>query len=228
MTWIARHGHRPGPLASGIDFSNLVEESQVKKQSTVHRCPFWAGYLLASPLRKFQVNPYRLLQPYVREGMTVLDVGCAMGFFSLPVARLVGADGKVICVDIEERMLAVLKKRAARLGLSQRIIVRTCSAQSLAIDDWMNQVDVTLGMFVVHEIANTGMFFRQVSLALKPKGLLVMAEPKGHVSETEYGQTLAEGNLAGFEMVDTCRIRMARCSVLRKTNDQEGALGADE
>ena len=55
-----------------------------------HVCPFWVGYLLLSPVRKLITNPDRILEPYVRSGMTVMDAGTAMGFFSLPLAELVG------------------------------------------------------------------------------------------------------------------------------------------
>jgi len=40
-----------------------------------HVCPVWVGYLLASPLRKLLQNPDKILAPYVKPGMTVLDVG---------------------------------------------------------------------------------------------------------------------------------------------------------
>ena len=66
-----------------------------------HVCPFFMGYLLLNPLRKLLENPDRLLGPFVRPGMTVLEPGCAMGFFTLPLARMVGATGRVIAVDIQ-------------------------------------------------------------------------------------------------------------------------------
>ena len=65
-----------------------------------HVCPWWLGYFLASPLRKLMQNPDTILSGHISEGMTALDVGSAMGFFSIPMARLVGASGKVICVDL--------------------------------------------------------------------------------------------------------------------------------
>jgi len=55
-----------------------------------HLCPVWIGYLLASPVRKLSQNPRKILGPYVNEGMTVADIGCAMGFFSLPLAKQSG------------------------------------------------------------------------------------------------------------------------------------------
>ena len=56
--------------------------------------PWWMGFMLLSPFRKFSQNPDEILSKYVLKGMKVMDVGCAMGFFSLPLARLVGEKGK--------------------------------------------------------------------------------------------------------------------------------------
>ena len=68
-------------------------------------CPWWLGYLLASPLRRLLQDPVEIVKPYVEEGMTVLDVGCGMGFFSLPLANLVGEKGRVVCIDLQEKMI---------------------------------------------------------------------------------------------------------------------------
>jgi protein-L-isoaspartate O-methyltransferase len=68
--------------------------------STPHVCPWWVGYLLVSPLRRFFQDPGEVLGPHVREGMTVLEIGPGMGYFSLPLARLVGKEGRVLCVDV--------------------------------------------------------------------------------------------------------------------------------
>lgn len=92
-----------------------------REMAKSHVFPWWGGYLLLSPLRKRSVDPMDLLRPYVWEGMLALDAGCAMGFFSLPLARLVGPSGRVVCVDIQKRMIAALKRRAASTGLADRI-----------------------------------------------------------------------------------------------------------
>jgi len=55
--------------------------------------PVWVGYLLASPIRKLFQNLHKILGHYIEKGMKVLDVGCAMGFFSLPLAGMVGPMG---------------------------------------------------------------------------------------------------------------------------------------
>jgi ubiquinone/menaquinone biosynthesis C-methylase UbiE len=68
-------------------------------------CSWWVEYLLVTPLRRLVHNPERLLAPFVTAGMTVLEVGPAMGFFTLPFACLVGPTGQVICVDVQDGML---------------------------------------------------------------------------------------------------------------------------
>ena len=77
-------------------------------------CPWWLGYLLASPIRKLIQDPDRILSPYVKPGMVALDVGSAMGFFTLPLARIVGSTGHVIAIDLQEKMIKSLRRRATR------------------------------------------------------------------------------------------------------------------
>jgi len=86
-----------------------------------HVCPVWIGYLLTSPIRKLFQNPQKLLGPYIEKDMVVLGAGCAMGFFSLPAAQMVGENGKVICVDIQKEMIKSLKRRALKAGVIDRI-----------------------------------------------------------------------------------------------------------
>ena len=100
-----------------------------------HVCPWWLGYLLASPLRRLLQDPAKILAPYIREGMTVLEPGPGMGFFTLELARLVGAGGRVIAVDVQPKMLDRLKRRAGTAGVSERVHARVCSSDSLGLAD---------------------------------------------------------------------------------------------
>src|ERR1019366_7798869 len=79
----------------------------------------------ASPLRRIFNPPAKVLAGYGRAGMTVLEPGPAMGFFTLELARLVGGSGRVIAVDVEPKMIERLKQRARKAGLSERIDART-------------------------------------------------------------------------------------------------------
>jgi hypothetical protein len=59
-------------------------------------CPCWLGYLLASPVRRILYQPASVLAPHIHEGMTVLEPGPGMGFFTFELARLVGGSDRVI------------------------------------------------------------------------------------------------------------------------------------
>ena len=166
-----------------------------------HRiCPVWLGYLLASPLRRLRNNPEAILTPFVREGMTVLDIGSAMGFFSLPMARMVGPAGRVVCVDIQPKMLDVLTGRARKAQLADRVETRLCTKDSLCLDGLDAAVDFALMFYVVHEVPDPAGALAEVHRAMKPGGTLLLAEPRGHVREEEFAATLAAAEAAGFRI----------------------------
>ena len=89
-----------------------------------HVCPWWGGYFIDNWLRRRLHQPERILSPYVRCGMRVMDFGCGMGIFALALARLVGDDGQVIAVDLQQKMLDVVVNRAKRAGVAHRIRTR--------------------------------------------------------------------------------------------------------
>lgn len=179
-------------------------------------CPFWLGYLLAFPARRLVHNPDAILGPLVKEGMIVLDVGPAMGFFTLPLARMVGPTGKVICVDLQEKMLATLRKRAGASGLADRIVARTCQPTSLGIDDQAGRIDFALAFAVVHEIPDTPRLFAEVACALRPGGRWLVAEPKGHVPLAAFNRMLAVADEAGMHVVGRPRIHWCHAALLEK------------
>src|SRR5512141_824472 len=124
-------------------------------------CPWWLGYALVNPLRKLFQDPASILAPHVAEGMTVLEPGPGMGFFTLELARRVGPKGRVAAVDIQPKMLAVLERRAAKAGLGERVEVRLAPADSLGVADLAGKVDFVLAFAMVHEMPSASAFFRE-------------------------------------------------------------------
>jgi len=160
-----------------------------------HVCPWWIGYLLANPLRKLFQNPERILAPYVKPGMTVLEVGTGMGFFTIPLARLAGASGRVIAVDIQERMLRGVRKRADRAGLGDRVRTVLCQPNKL---ETPFPADFCLVFATAHEAPDIQAFFTQIHAAMKTSGTLLLAEPKHHVSDIEFSAIVKDAESAGF------------------------------
>lgn len=179
-------------------------------------CPWWLGYLLASPLRRWFENPAQLLRPYVGAGMTVLEPGPGMGFFTLELARMVGPEGRVVAPDMQPRMIAGLKRRAARAKLADRVEARKVAANTLSVEDLTAKVDFALAYAVVHETPDAARFFKEVAAALKPGGSLLLAEPTGHVKPQEFETELDLAALAGLRVVDRPATHRRHSALLKK------------
>ena len=162
-------------------------------------CPIWVGYLLLNPLRKLFENPDKILAPYVDEGMIVLEPGSGMGFFTLSLARMVGPKGRVVALDVQPKMLSVLRRRAEKAGLLNRIELRLVESDGLDVKDLTGMVDLVAALHMVHEVPDQALFFTEVREALKPDGKLLIIEPKGHVSQTQFEQTVITAEKVGFK-----------------------------
>jgi len=178
-------------------------------------CPWWMGYLLLIPLRKLSHNPVKILKPYIKEGMTVIDYGCAMGYFSLPMAKMVGRTGNVYCFDIQEKMLQQLSARAEKAGLTKNIkpMLITAEANTEALK---NTADFALLFAVAHEVENQDELFVRLAGMLKPKAQLLFAEPKGHVSLNAFKQSIQKAVKCGFTQKETLEVGKSLAVLLEK------------
>lgn len=177
-------------------------------------CPWWLGYLLASPLRRWlRQDPAKVLSPYVREGMTVFEPGPGMGFFTLELARRVGDTGRVVAVDVQPRMIAGLKRRATREGLLDRIDTRVIASESMGLTDLTGKADFTLAFAMVHEMPSAIQFFVKAAALSKPGGHLLLAESAGHVKEEAFEAELRTPSKpdSPSPSVPAFRIVMPRC-----------------
>jgi SAM-dependent methyltransferase len=192
---------------------NPPEESPLSRPH-LHVCPFWVGYLLLNPLRRILQNPRALLEPHVHPGMVVLEPGCAMGFFTLDLARLVGERGRVVAVDLQERMLAALARRAARARLSGRIETRRVEGSRLGVEDLEGKVDFVLAFYLVHELPDQGAFFAEVVRTLAHGGRVLVAEPRRHVEAGAFERSLELAARVGLVVLDRPRIRSSHAALL--------------
>ena len=98
------------------------------------RCPAWLSFTLTNIFRRMAHDPVRILRPFIREGDTVIDVGNGPGYFTVPMARMVGDRGLVIAVDIQSKMLEKTRRRAERAGVAGRIRPVLATAKMLGLD----------------------------------------------------------------------------------------------
>ena len=115
-----------------------------------HVCPWWAAaFTIDPPYRRWLHDPERIVGCYARPGMTVIDVGCGLGWFSIPMARMVGQGGKVIAVDLQQQMLDMLRRRAEKAGVAERIELHKCEQNRLGL---ATEADFALAFAMLHEV----------------------------------------------------------------------------
>lgn len=181
-----------------------------------HVCPIWVGWLLLSPLRKWFQNPEKILGPHIENGMTVVDVGSAMGYFSIPMAKMVGKAGRVVCVDMQDKMLQNLKSRAQKFQVADQMETLLCDGNELGLKDYKEKIDFALAFAVVHEVPDQKQLFTELIASLKPGCKLLLSEPKGHVNEESFERCVKTAKEVGFAEVDRPKIGRSYSVLLQK------------
>lgn len=179
-------------------------------------CPWWCCYTFDNPLRKVLHNPEAILSPYIRPGCTAIDVGAGMGYFSVPLARLVGPAGHVTAIDIQVKMLEALARRARKHGVSGRIKPYLANSDSLGNH---SMADFVMAFWMVHEVPNKRAFLTEIFGFLKPEGLFLLAEPIFHVSKKSFLQTINVAREIGFIVKEMPKIRLSRSVLFGRTEN---------
>jgi ubiquinone/menaquinone biosynthesis C-methylase UbiE len=179
-------------------------------------CPWWAvPFTIDAPFRRFLHDPPKIVGPYLTTGMTVLEVGCGVGYFSIPMARMVGDQGKVIAVDLQQQMLDMLRRRAEKAGMADRIQLHHCQQDRLGVDV---QADFSLVFAMLHEVPDQARLLGEIHSCLRDGGKLLLAEPPIHVTAITFEKEVAVTEEVGFKVVDRPRLRWCHAVVLTKVN----------
>ena len=190
--------------------------SNEKISKSQHVCPWWIGWFLASPIRKLYQDPTSILKNYVTEGMKVADIGAALGYFSIPMAKMVGKTGKIVCFDVQDSMIRTLNKRLYKYEVSDVATTHKSAYDSIGLHHFGNDFDFALAFAMVHEVENQDMFFKEVYDGLNEGGKLFVAEPKGHVSKDHFQKSINRAKLVGFRQGHTPTINGSLSVVLIK------------
>ena len=139
--------------------------------------PAFIGRFLDSNHRRRLQPPGKIIERSgIKQGMTVLDLGCGSGAFIPFVARVVGEWGKVYAVDIQPAMLQQLKHKLAKAGNQdiKNIEPKQASAYDLPFED--GSIDLVYMVTVLQEIPDRSRALREISRVLKPGGILAVTE----------------------------------------------------
>lgn len=110
------------------------------------------------------------------QGDTVADIGAGTGYFSLPIAKRIGDEGRVLAVDIQPEMLAIIQQRAAHAGLGN--IERVLATET---DPKLPEgaVDTVLLVDAYHEFSHPREVMERIVAALSPTGKVILVEYRG-------------------------------------------------
>ena len=168
---------------------------------------FHGASWLIRPEREQEEAPSQVLeQLQIKPGMTVVDFGCGNGFYSLPMARMVGKDGKVLAVDIQPEMLQMLKERAATEGVDNvEPILSTEKDTKLPAE----AVDLLILVDVYHEFSFPKQMLAGIRQSLKDDGVVALLEyraedptvPIKPLHKMSKKQILKEYEANGFKLV---------------------------
>ncbi|MCC6805820.1 MAG: class I SAM-dependent methyltransferase [Deltaproteobacteria bacterium] len=106
----------------------------------------------------------------LKSGQIVCEIGAGPGYFTKPLARAVGADGNVLAVDVEPRILDALRERLKKAGIAN---VSPVLGQP---DDPLiprKSCDLILIVDTYHHFPNGVAYLKRLSASLKPGGRIV-------------------------------------------------------
>ncbi|MEJ2543787.1 MAG: class I SAM-dependent methyltransferase [Calditrichaceae bacterium] len=176
-------------------------------------CPLERAGSLDTITRRWMQNPRRLLRQYVSKGMTVLDVGCGPGFFSIALADMIGSSGKVIAADLQQGMLNIVQQKIKGTDLEKRIQLHRCDNHIIGVTEY---VDFILAFYVIHELPDQNNFFKEMYSILKPNGQMYIVEPIFHVSRNGMNKTIDLAENKGFKLMKKPLIWLSRSAILKK------------
>jgi len=178
------------------------EEERIPASSEEARTAHWLfsrrGPAFLDPILRLFDDCTRIVEPYVERGQVVADIGCGWGYFSFALADLVGPDGKVYAVDLAEKCIRAIRKRAEKRGLNNIEAHASTAADLGFIAD--RSVDFIIANGLLCSMAvDRPRAVDEMKRILKPTGMaylsLGFAPPLGYVDQPEW-----EGILGGFNV----------------------------
>lgn len=174
-------------------------------------CPPEFAGSLDNSFRKWLHNPQKILKPYIQKGMTVLDLGCGPGVFTVEIAKMLQDSGKVIAADLQEGMLEIIAHKIKGTDLEKRVELHKCQADSIGISE---KADFVLAFWMVHEVPDHDSLFKELKSILKPEGKIFIIEPRMHVTGKAFKVMTDKTIKAGFEIIGRPKVFFSRTLLL--------------
>ncbi|MHA1200377.1 MAG: class I SAM-dependent methyltransferase [Candidatus Heimdallarchaeaceae archaeon] len=151
--------------------------------------------LLAHKISRLLEPSKRMLNPYIKRGMIVADLGSGPGYYSLHIAKRVGSEGKVFAIDSDEKSIRVLKEKSEKLGYSNIEAKATSASELSFIEDETIDFVFSYGLLCCMAPKEHESTLKEIKRILKPSGLAMLSiskDPSSYVSKQEWERMLEQ------------------------------------
>lgn len=140
-----------------------------------HPMPHQVAKVLDHPLRQRYRDVGETLGLFgIGAGMSVLDLGCGTGLFTIPAARMVGEMGRVHAVDLQSPLLEESRKRAEEAGIAERVSFYHAGAYQLPLET--QSVDIAIVIATLGEIPDKLHAMLELYRVIRPGGRVCISE----------------------------------------------------
>ena len=187
-----------GFVVAALAFIWLVVVRAVSKLGHRGPCPYAIAFLVDGPMRR---RTMRQVLPWIgiRTGERVLELGPGPGAFTVAAARQAGPDGRLIAVDIQPAMIAAVRRRLDRAGVTN-VETHAASAYELPVES--GSVDRAFLVTVLPEIPDQARALAELRRVLKPGGTLSITEQFPDPDYPQASTTIRRATEAGFGLAE--------------------------
>lgn len=183
----------------------LAASAQDNLQQRTTRKPYSPSRIekgLESPQREQWQQPDRVVAALgLQQGDVVADVGAGSGYFTFRLAKVVGSGGKVYAVDIQEEMLAYIRAKMQKTGITNIVPVRSAPIDPMLPAASCNSI---LLVNTYHELVDPVALMKNLRQALKPGGTIAIVNWNESVTRKKLyvpmDLVVEQMKLAGFRL----------------------------
>lgn len=129
---------------------------------------------LDNPKRKEILPANKIIKSLkISDYQAVADIGCGVGYFTLPMAQEIGSQGTVFAVDISEIMVNETKRRVDEENLKNVQVIRS-QENSFGLSS--DSIDLIFISTVFHELKEPIRFLLECKKVLKEEGILIILD----------------------------------------------------
>ena len=144
--------------------------------------------------------------------MTVLDLGCGTGYFTLEIAKLLENKGKVIAADVQKGMLDFLKIKLRTSDLHDVIQIHNNQDTALGLTE---KVDFIFAFYSFHEMKYMDNIIIDIKNILKPETRVLISEQIFHVSRNQFDTIIHKMENTGLEICERPKIFLSRTVIMK-------------